>query len=265
MRQAIFLIALLLAAVPAQGGTITPIDAAACEAMKLHHVLNAGAPVGCTRLNLVVFRYWGFDGYSHDGGRIVVLDAVAPAVQRIFVTLYERHFPIAGAELLDAFDGDDHASMAANNSSGFNHRAVPDTARLSLHAYGAAIDLNPVQNPFLTRNGAVANIEPAAGAGFLNRGSHRPGKPERAGLAESVVDVFAVNGFTVWGGDWDDPIDYQHFDIGRALAERLVLLTPDEARAAFEAVANGYRRCIAQYPDKPAAVQRQLCLNLTFR
>ena len=265
MRRAIILAALLLAAAPAQGDTIAPLETTACAAMRLHHVLNAGAPVGCERLNLVVFRYWGFDGRSHDGGRIVVLDAVAPAVQRIFAARYERRFPLAGAEPLEAFDGDDHASMAANNTSGFNHRVVPDTARLSLHAYGAAIDLNPVQNPFLMRRGTVIGVDPPAGADFLNRGSHRPGKAERAGLAESVVDVFAANGFAEWGGDWDDPIDYQHFDIGRTLVERLVQMTPDRARAAFEALATGYRRCVAQYPDKPTAERRQLCLNMTQR
>ena len=265
MRRATILAAFLLAAVSARGDTITPLDAAACEAMKLHHVLNAGAPVGCERLNLVVFRYWGFDGRSHDNGRIVVLDAVAPAVQRIFAALYERRFPLAGAELLDAFEGDDHASMAANNTSSFNDRAVPDSVRLSLHAYGAAIDLNPVQNPFLMRRGDVISVDPPAGADFLNRGARRSGKAEHAGFAEAVVDVFAENGFTVWGGDWDDPIDYQHFDIGRTLAERLVQMTPDKARVAFEAVATGYRRCVAQYPDKPAPERRQICLNPTRR
>jgi len=265
MRRAILLAAFLLAVVPAHGDTIAPLDAGACAAMKLHHVLNNGAPVGCARLNLVTFRYWGFDGRSHDTGRIVVLDAVAPAVQRIFAGLYERHFPMAGAELLDAFNGDDQASMAANNTSGFNHRVVPDTTRLSLHAYGVAIDLNPVQNPFLTRHGAVVTVAPVTGADYLNRANDRPGKAERAGLAESVIDVFAENGFTVWGGDWDDPIDYQHFDIGRVLAERLVQLPPDQAHTVFEASATGYRRCLAQNQEKPAAARRQLCRNVAAR
>ena len=60
------------------------------------------------------------------------------------------------------------------------------------------------------------------------------GKPDRVGVAEEVVQIFAGNGFTVWGGTWDDPLDFQHFDIGRALADELVKLPPDAARARFE-------------------------------
>ena len=256
MRSAI-LVAILLFG-PAVADGVAPLDAAACEAMKAHHVLNAGAPVGCERLAVVAFHHVDFEGRTREG-RVVVLDAVAPSVARVFATLYERRFPIARAEPLEAYDGDDDRSMAANNTSGFNHRAVPDSDRLSLHAYGAAIDLDPMQNPFLMRRGALVAVAPPAGADYLNRRQDRPGKPVRAGMAEAVVDVFAENGFVDWGGDWDTPIDYQHFDIGRAMAEKLAALPHRKAEQAFAAAVAAYRRCIAQYADKMPAERRQIC------
>lgn len=237
----------------------TPINAAQCAAMQAHNVMNDGAPVGCERLAVVRFSYIDFAGRSHDDGTIVVLDAVAPAVQRIFAALYTHHFPIAKAQTMEAYDGDDARAMADNNTSGFNHRAVKGTGRLSLHAYGVAIDLDPVQNPYLTRSGATVTVAPPGGVDYLNRRDHRPGKSARAGMAESVVEVFAENGFVDWGGDWDDPIDYQHFDIGRAVAEELAGLAPEKARLAFENVVRAYQHCVVQYSDKLPAERRQNC------
>ncbi len=233
-----FLLGLLLLS-PATAGSVQPIDAARCAAMKAHHVLTAGAPAGCERLSLVTFGYVDFEGHAHDDGAIVVLDAVAPRVLRIFEALEARGFPIAKAKPLEAYEGDDAASMADNNTSGFNDRPVAGTTQASLHAYGAAIDLDPVQNPFVTANGSVVTVAPPAGAAYLNRRQHRPGKADRPGLAEAVVSLFAENGFSHWGGDWNDPIDYQHFDIGRPLAEALAALPPDQARARFEAAMEG--------------------------
>jgi hypothetical protein len=233
MRRILLSTLLLLS--PAFADSIAPVDAVRCAEMKVHHVLSADAPVGCERLSVVTFSYIDFDGKHHDDGVLVVLDAVAPRVLRIFETLHRRGFPIAKAIPVEAYEGDDDASMADNNTSGFNDRPIADTTRPSLHAYGAAIDLDPVQNPFLTLKGAVVTVAPQAGAAFLNRRQPRPGKPDRPGLAEAVVALFAENGFSHWGGDWDDPIDYQHFDIGRPLAEILAALPPDKARARFEA------------------------------
>ncbi len=241
------------------GRAAEPVDAARCAAMKAHHVLNPDAPVGCARLAVVRFSYVDFAGRSHTDGTIVVMDALAPSVERLFAALYARRFAIAKALPMEAFDGDDNAAMADNNTSSFNHRVVAGTTHLSLHAYGAAIDVNQMQNPFLTRNGAVVNIAPAAGTAFLNRREGRAGKPPRAGMAEAVTEIFADNGFLEWGGDWDDPIDYQHFDIGRALAEKLVALPSDRARDVFASVVGAYQHCAAQLIDKPPAERRQSC------
>lgn len=258
-------LAVLAASAPSAEAGVAGLDTAACAAMKTGRVLHENAPVGCARLAVVTFSYWDFSGLSHDDGRLVVLDAVAPSVERIVRTLYDRKFPLAQAVPLEAFSGDDAKSMAADNTSAFNMRRVADTDRLSLHAYGTAIDVNPVQNPYLTFAGAVVTVSPSQGASYLNRSSFRSGKPARQGLAEEVVDVFAENGFIVWGGDWDAPIDYQHFDIGRALSERLAMLPPEQARKEFEVVVTAYRQCTAENSDKQPAIRRQICANRARR
>jgi hypothetical protein len=266
MRRVVCIAAALLALTPAgRSDSVAPIAPAACQAMQLHHVLAPGAPVGCERLRLVTFSYLDFDGRSHDDGAIVVLDAVAPSVQRIFATLFERRFAIAKAAPMEAYDGDDEAAMEGNNTSSLNFRPVTGGSDVSLHGYGAAIDLNPVQNPFIARmsdHPGTLIVHPAGGVAYLNRAPLRPGKPGRAGLAEEVVDLFAENGFFRWGGDWDDPIDYQHFDIGRPLAKRLIALAPDRALAVFEAAIAEYHHCVSQMADKTPAEQRAICANV---
>lgn len=230
-----FLAALLLTIVPGFANGIAPPSSADCTAMKAHHALHDGAPVGCERLSLVTFSYVDFEGGTHDDGKLVVLDALAPRVLKIFETLKVRGFPIAKARPIEVYDGDDNASMADDNTSAFNHRPIAASTKLSLHAYGAAIDLNPVENPFLTFAGSTISVAPAQGIAFINRKELRLGKALRKGLAEEVVQIFAENGFTQWGGDWDSPIDYQHFDIGRQMAEELVALPSNSASAKFEA------------------------------
>jgi hypothetical protein len=243
------LIGLLLLISPAAADSIAPVDAARCAQMTAHHVLSAAAPVGCERLSVVTFSYVDFDGRQHDDGKIVVLDAVAPRILRVFQSLHARGFAIAKAQPVEAYEGDDDTSMADNNTSGFNDRSIAGTTRPSLHAYGVAIDLDPVQNPFLTVSGSSVTVAPPAGVAYLNRREHRPEKMARPGLAEAVVTLFAENGFAHWGGDWDDPIDYQHFDIGRPLAEILAALPPDKAKARFEAaIADSAREATVRSP-----------------
>lgn len=246
-----FCLACLAAALPAMaadapGARIAQPDAAACTAMRTAGVLRAHSPVGCDRLRLVRFSYVDFDGRRHDDGEIVVLDAAAPQVGALFDALLQRRFPLARARAMKHYRGDDEAAMRDNNTSAFNDRAITGGTAPSLHAYGLAIDINPVQNPYveIARDGH-ARFHPAAGVSYANRAAARPGKPARTGMAEEVVELFAQHGFTTWGGDWDAPIDYQHFQTSRRLAQKLAALPPDEARAAFEAHAAAYRQCRA--------------------
>ena len=134
-------------------------------------------------------------GATHDDGELVVLDAVADHVLAIFVALRNRGFPIASAKLMNHYRGSDDASMAANNTSAFNVRRVEGTNSISLHSYGVAIDLNPIQNPYVERGARGLEVDPPAGKSYLRRQDQRPG------MAETVIDVFAHHGFAQWGGD----------------------------------------------------------------
>ena len=154
---------------PSARDTIAPISDALCRDMRSTKVLNPGAPVGCERLRLVRFSYVGFDGATHDDGELVVLDAVADHVLAIFVALRSRAFPIASARLMNHYHGNDDASMARNNTSAFNVRRVEGTNSMSLHAYGVAIDLNPIQNPYVERGARGIEVSPPAGSGYVGR------------------------------------------------------------------------------------------------
>jgi hypothetical protein len=225
------------------GNAILQISTELCADMKARHVLGEHPPVGCDRLRLVKFAYVDFDGQEHRDGEIIVMDAVAEHVARIFGSLHDAKFPIAKARLMTNYGGDDDASMSDNNTSAFNDREVTGGGSTSLHAYGLAIDINPVQNPYTARSGATFTYSPPAGIAYANRSNGRPWKAGRQGLAEEVIDVFAANGFFGWGGYWDSPIDYQHFQVNRKLAERLVALPPQVAKATFDHVVKDYRGC----------------------
>jgi hypothetical protein len=225
---------------------VLPISSTLCAEMKTHRVINPGAPLGCDRLRLVTFGYVGFDGQLRSDGRVVVMDVVADHVLQIFVQLRGLRFPLASAKLMDHYDGDDDASMAANNTSALNVRPVAGSRTISLHAYGVAIDLNPIQNPYVTRSGRTPSAEPAAGRDYLAR------KPARPGMAETVVQVFAEQGFAEWGGAWNNPIDYQHFQVPRRLAVQLTRLSAGEAHALFLRYVTKVRACLQAARDGAA-------------
>ncbi|WP_228527299.1 M15 family metallopeptidase [Noviherbaspirillum soli] len=242
----LFSLLLTTAALPA-APALAALDQPACERLKASRVLRKQAPVGCDRLTVVRFPYIDFSGAKRDDGELMVLDAVAPEVSQLFHALHRRRFPLAQARLIDHYGGDDEASMRDNNTSAFNQRAVTGGGPPSLHAYGLAIDINPAQNPFLQPgdNGTV-RVSPPAGAAYLNRRAARPGKPPRSGMAEDVIGLFAAAGFTVWGGDWDTPLDYQHFQFSRELAQRLAALPEREARQLYLRQIKAYRNCLGE-------------------
>ncbi|MES2535462.1 MAG: M15 family metallopeptidase [Pseudomonadota bacterium] len=230
--------------------------------MKANQVLSAGAPVSCAQLSIVRFSYVDFAGRSHPDGEIMVMAAVAHHVQTIFDTLYQRRFPIAKARLIDDYRGDDTASMHDNNTSAFNHRAITGGGAPSLHAYGLAIDLNPVQNPFIQFNGrGQASYSPAAGKAHGRRQMAGPGKPASPGMAEEVVQLFAANGFLVWGGYWNSPIDYQHFQVSRKIAERMASLPAGAARKFFTGYVDNYRTCLRKNSAEKASTARKTCTD----
>ena len=221
------------------------LDDAACRRLQATGVIDARAPVGCDRLAVVRFPYIDFAGVRHDDGELMVLAAVAPEISQLFRQLYQRGFPLARARPIEHYRGDDAASMQDNNSSAFNNRQITGGGPPSLHAYGLAIDINPLQNPFVKADGqGIVRISPPDAGAYLNRLSDRPGKPVRPGMAEAVVGLFAHYGFTVWGGYWDSPIDYQHFQFSRGMAERLAAAPTSDARKIYLRQLESLRNCL---------------------
>lgn len=236
---------LVLMCVPTHAGTISEVSAHHCGQMQLKHVIKNNPPVNCDRLRIVRFSYLDFDGHLKNDGEVMVLDAAAEQVLEIFEALRNSGFRIKQARLMQHYSGNDTTSMSDNNTSGFNHRQITNGMLPSLHAYGLAIDLNPVQNPymFLEKDG-YARFSPSDGIHYANRLNHRPGKKPRQGMAEESVHIFAIHGFSVWGGYWDNPIDYQHFQVPRNLAEKLIRLPEKEAKQLFKQHVATSRKCL---------------------
>lgn len=190
---------------PRFGGVSGPIDERTRERMT-GGSWRPGCPVGLHELRLLKVGHWGFDGRVHRG-RLVVHRDEAGEMLGAMRTLFRLRFPIRQMRLVDAYGADDRRSMAADNTSAFNCRYVAGQPGVwSEHAYGRAIDLNPIENPYVTDSGYVS---PAAGAPFANRSRHRPGMVHRGG---PVVAAFAAAGWE-WGGNWAGTRDYQHFSV----------------------------------------------------
>ena len=163
-----------------------------------------GCPVGLDDLRLVEVTYWGFDEAAHKG-RLVVKAGLAQGMLRVMETLYRNRFPIRSMRLIDAYGASDRKSMAADNTSAFNCRFVSGRPGVwSQHAYGRAIDLNPVENPYVTGSGYVS---PPAGRKYANRSRRAPGMVH---AGDATKRAFAKAGWE-WGGNWPWPKDYQHF------------------------------------------------------
>ena len=162
-----------------------------------------GCPVGFSDLRLVTAKHWGFDGRVRTG-RLVVHRTVAKPVVRVLQRLYDGRFPIRRMRLIDAYGGSDFRSIEADNTSAFNCRRVEGTTRWSMHAYGLAIDVNPIENPYVFAGGRVAH---RASRPYVDRTRIRPGMAYRGG---TPVNAFAAIGWS-WGGAWSGAKDYQHF------------------------------------------------------
>jgi hypothetical protein len=160
-----------------------------------------GCPVPLEDLRYVTVTHRGFDGVDRQGELVVHADAAEEMVT-VFRTLFDAGYPVRSMRLVDDFGASDDDSMAADNTSAFNCRAITGGSEWSEHAYGRAIDLNPVENPYV-RGSSVA---PREGRAFADR----PDSPGVIHADDDVVRAFASVGW-LWGGDWDSPVDYQHF------------------------------------------------------
>jgi hypothetical protein len=233
-----------------------------CQQLLSKGIITKANPVSCERLRRIEFSYLDENSKVKEDGELVVLDVLAPKVVALTKKLLEQKFVVFKAKPIEDYQGDDQLSMADNNSSAFNGRAITGGSSWSLHAYGAAIDINPIQNPFIDIDAdGTAHISPIKSARYaVNRSNQRPGKLPRPGLAEEVVDTFAQYGFFIWGGDWNYPIDYQHFQVGpRSFVGTLVAMEPHNAEVLLDKYISMYLNCKQrrQFKLKPKQVRAE--------
>lgn len=156
-------------------------------------------------LAYVQVTHWGFDDKEYIG-EIIVNKKIADQILEIFRELHDAKYPIERIKLIDEYNGDDQLSMLDNNSSAFCYREIAGSeGKLSNHSYGIAIDINPVQNPYVKKN----TILPESGKEFLDRTDIRKGMIIEG---DACYNAFKHRGWT-WGGDWENLKDYQHFEI----------------------------------------------------
>lgn len=147
-------------------------------------------------------------------GELIVNVNIAEDVRNIFRELFEQEYEIASMFLIENYwmeDGStsDKNSIENNNTSAFNYRTIAGTEELSNHALGYAIDINPLQNPYVAYNadGSFKEVYKDMEM-YIDRAN---GAPHMIGHEDVCYQIFTKYGFT-WGGDWTDPIDYQHFE-----------------------------------------------------
>ena len=161
-----------------------------------------GCPVGLGDLRLITAAHWGFDRRVHTG-RLVVHEDSARALLAVLRRLYAARFPIRRMRLVDDYGASDFRSIEADNTSAFNCRPVSGTGRWSEHAYGRAIDVNPIENPYMS-GGSTSH---PASVPYLDRSRRRPGMAYDGGSLVSAFDSVEWG----WGGRWSGVRDYQHF------------------------------------------------------
>ncbi|MGV0625416.1 M15 family metallopeptidase [Mycolicibacter minnesotensis] len=196
-------------AAPVAPSTTAPRSAgpiiSAVGAAELGASWHPGCPVGPEQLRRISLDHLGFDNRTQRG-ELIVHEKVVPQVIAIFDSLHQLGYPIEKMRSVAQYqDADDERSMADNNTSAFNCRRIPGSGRWARHAYGLAIDLNPLLNPSMDGSG----VRPKNGAVYLDRHRIEPGLLH---AGDEAVRVFTDAGWR-WGGNWKSQIDYQHFEL----------------------------------------------------
>ena len=189
--------------------TSTPVPrgpvVSAVTAAELGATWHPDCPVAPEQLRRVEVDYIGFDNKTHRGDLVVNEDVVADVIA-IFGELARQRYPIAKMQTVEHYPkAEDELSMEDNNTSAFNCRPMPSGTSWSLHAYGRAVDVNPLINPYITKSG---DLQPKTAAAYLDRSRTDPGILH---AGDPAVRAFTDRGW-IWGGGWHNPIDYQHFE-----------------------------------------------------
>jgi len=170
---------------------------------------HEGCPVDLVDLRYLRLTYLDFDGFDQVG-ELIVHREVVPAVVGVMQELYEMGYPIKQMRLISDFNGNDWASIEADNTSAFNCRKATGSKKWSRHAFGKAIDINPIENPYISRRGKISH---QASLLYRVRQHREESAADRAVLlgSDEATQIFKRYGFR-WGGDWRYTKDYQHFD-----------------------------------------------------
>lgn len=161
------------------------------------------ARISYDELRYLTLFYYDFEGKTQQG-EMVCNKAIAHDLLCIFRTLFAEAYPINSIRLVDDFDASDEASMQANNSSCFNYRTIAGSWRLSQHAFGMAVDINPLQNPCVRGT----RIRPSTAIDYVDRSKNFPHKIDEKDFCKKTFDSFGFR----WGGHWRSVKDYQHFE-----------------------------------------------------
>jgi poly-gamma-glutamate synthesis protein (capsule biosynthesis protein) len=162
-------------------------------------------PIKLKDLRYIKLTYWGFDNKEHTG-ELIVNKSISKDIVSIFKQLHKIKYPIHKMELVSKYKANDFASIEADNTSTFNCRYVDGTTKWSNHTYGKAIDINPIENPYVSKSGHTSHKKSYP---YIKR-DHTKSKAVML-KSDYIVKLFKAHGFR-WGGDWRCCKDYQHFD-----------------------------------------------------
>jgi poly-gamma-glutamate synthesis protein (capsule biosynthesis protein) len=188
--------------------SILPISSSLKQKMIKGNAYKEGCPVGLKDLRYLRIRHMDFSGNTVMGEMVVHHD-VSEEVVEIFDALYGIGYPVKKMKLVSAYHGNDWQSIEAGNTSAFNCRNATGSKKWSKHSYGKAIDLNPIENPYISRSGRISHV---ASLKYAKRKHHNDSAADKAMLVkeDKAIKIFKKYGWR-WGGDWTRVKDYQHF------------------------------------------------------
>jgi hypothetical protein len=201
----------MLASLVGFHSSVKPLSPAVKHTLTKGGFWHQGCPVGLSDLRVLSVTYRGFDKHNHAGQLVVNKHAAGPLTS-VFRQLYALHFPIHHMTLADVYGTSKGRSKEPDPSGSFECRqAVPSpcsggsgTGSWSNHAYGNAVDINPVENPYV---GCGQSRDPLAQS-YRDRSRHRPGM-----VTGRVVRAFGSVGWG-WGGSWaGNTKDFMHFSV----------------------------------------------------
>jgi hypothetical protein len=188
--------------------TVSPITPEIKKRMIKGKSWRKGCPVSLQNLRYLRVIHKNFSGQDQRG-EIIVHKDVASEVKQIFKELYVIGYPIRKMKLVSDYKGSDWQSIEADNTSAFNCRKATGSKNWSKHSYGKAIDINSIENPYVSRSGHISH---KASYAYKKRQHKNNSTADKAVLLKNdkAVRIFKKYGWK-WGGDWSRVKDYQHF------------------------------------------------------